>query len=107
MSESPVGPTLYRVSYSGRVQDQLRLLVTRARERGLAPQVLAALRAIDERLRLYPQFGQPFRDLTLEPAKLWVGVVPPLVVQYFLDEERRLVMVGVPILPLPNSGLDA
>jgi hypothetical protein len=71
----------------------------------LSAPVLQAVRQIDERLRIYPQFGQPLRDLVLEPLQLWIGVVPPLVVQYILDEERRVVMVVVPILPLPRSGL--
>ena len=105
MSEPPSPPVPYRVVYSGRVRNELRALIARARARGLAPQVLAAVRAIDERLRLYPQFGQPLRDLVLEPAQVWVGVVPPLVVQYTLDEQRRLVMVVVPLTALPDSGL--
>jgi hypothetical protein len=61
----------------------------------LGPQVLAALKKLDGLLHLYPQFGQPLRDLHLEPAQLWIGVVSPLVVRYILDEERRLVMVVV------------
>jgi hypothetical protein len=32
-------------------------------------------------------------------------VVPPLVVQYVLDEEKRLVMVVLPFRPLTRSGL--
>jgi len=65
----------------------------------------AAIQALDHRLRVYPQFGQPLRDLTVEPAQLWIATVPPLVVKYLLDEERRLVMVVQPITPLPGSGL--
>jgi hypothetical protein len=77
----------------------------RAASVGRQQQVLSALQEIDRRLHLYPQFGQPLRDLHLQPLQVWVGVVPPLVVQYVLDDERKLVMIGVPILPLPNSGL--
>jgi hypothetical protein len=106
MSESSGSPEPYRVSYSEQVRIELRDLISRARGRGLAPQVLAAAREIDKRLHIYPQFGQPLRDLKLEPAQLWVGVVPPLVVQYVLDEERRVVMVTVPIVPTAHSGLD-
>jgi hypothetical protein len=87
------------------VRDELKALVARARGLGLGPQVRAAVREIDRRLHVYPQFGQPLRDLTVEPARLWIGVVPPLVVQYVLDEERRLVMVVLPLTPLPESGL--
>jgi hypothetical protein len=72
----------------------------------LAGEVLAALKEIDRRLHIYPQFGDPLRDLKLEPTKIWVGTVRPLVVRYILDEERRLVLVGEPILPMPHCGLD-
>jgi hypothetical protein len=105
MSE-PAGTPPYRVAYSGRVRDGLKTLGARAKERGLGKEFLAAVRQLDERLRVYPQFGQPLYNLRLEPAQVWVGVVPPLVVQYSLDEERRLVMVASPIEPLPRSGLE-
>ena len=105
MSEPSSGPAPYQVAYSGWVKDELRALGARATARGLGSQFLAALKEIDQRLKVYPQFGEPLRDLELEPAQLWIGVIAPLVVQYVLDEERRLVMVSVPILPLPRSGL--
>jgi hypothetical protein len=105
MSDSPSPPEPYRVSYSGRVRDALRDLVERARRVGKDREVLAAVREIDQRLHIYPQFGQPLRDLTIEPARIWIAVVAPLVVQYVLDEDRRLVMVVLPLMPLPNSGL--
>lgn len=98
-------PPPYRVSYSGRVRDELERLITHARMRGLAPQVLAALKEIDYRLRVYPQFGEPIRDLARRPLCLWLGCVPPLTVHYVLDEERREVSVVVPFTPLPRSGL--
>src|SRR5262245_57584926 len=91
----------YRVAYSQRVRDELRELVQKAEALGLAPQVLAAAKVIDERLHVYPQFGQPLRDLILEPAKLWIGEARRLVVQYTLDEEKRIVMVPVPFRPIP------
>jgi hypothetical protein len=95
----------YRVVYSEKVRAGLKELAARARDRGLGAQLLAALQTIDYRLRIYPQFGDPLRDLALEPAQVWIGVIPPLVVQYVLDESKRLVMVVVPIVPLPHSGL--
>jgi hypothetical protein len=87
------------------VRNELKALLARARAHGLGPQVLAAVKEIDRRLQIYPQFGQPLRSLALEPAQLWIGVVEPLTVQYVLDEERHLVMVVVPLRPLPTSGL--
>jgi hypothetical protein len=106
MSESPDSPEPYQVSYSGRVRNEHRGLITRAKDRGPAPQVIAAVKEIDKLLRIYPQFGQPLRDLKLESAQLWIGVVSPLVVHYVLDEEWRAVMVVKPIQYAPHSGLD-
>jgi len=83
----------------------LRDLVLRAREVGQGEQVLAAIREIDSRLQIYPQFGQPLRDLSAESAQLWIGVVSPLVVQYVLDEAHRQVMIVHPLMALPRSGL--
>ena len=97
--------TPYRVSYSGRVHDELGKLAERARAGGQGQSFVAAVKEIDRRLRIYPQFGQPLYDLNREPLQVWVGVVPPLVVRYILDEERREVTVAEPILPLSNSGI--
>ena len=104
MSETIDSPVPYRVVYSERVRHELRALVARAREHGVGPQMLTAIKELDARLRVYPQFGEPLRDLKLEPARIWIGVVPPLVVHYLLDEERRHVIVAVPFTLLPNSG---
>jgi hypothetical protein len=106
MSEPSGKPALYRVSYSERVRTALRELIARAKNRGLAARILDALKELDKLLHVYPQFGEPLYNLKLEPAQVWVGSIPPLVMRYILDEERRLVMVVEPILPLPNSGLD-
>jgi hypothetical protein len=104
VSEPYNGLTPYRVVYSERVRTDLLRLAARARARGLGPSFLTALKEIDQRLRIYPQFGQPLCDLNLEPVQIWIGVVPPLVVRYSLDEQRRLVIVATPFLTLPNSG---
>ena len=93
------------MSYSGRVRDALKALVIRARGAGRGPEILAAIREIDRRLQVYPQFGQPLRGLSVDSARLWIGVVPPLVVQYVIDEERRQVSVVLPPSLFPNSGL--
>lgn len=106
MSETQGESGLYRVSYSGRVRDSLFELGLMARSRSRGNEFVAAVQEIDRVLQLYPQFGEPLRDLTAEPMTLWIGVIPPLVVRYCVDETRRLVMVGVPFLPLPGAGLD-
>jgi hypothetical protein len=104
VSEPSDSPVPYRVVYSEWARNELKKLTARARERGFGAEVLAALKKMDGLLRMYPQFGQPLRDLKVEPALLCVGVVPPLVVRYTLDEQRRLVTVVSPISTLPQSG---
>jgi hypothetical protein len=107
MNESPGNAaTEYSVSYSERVRDELRKLVARARARGLADKAIAAFEELERLLRIYPQFGQPLKDLNRPSASLWIGVVPPLVARYLLDEETRQVLVGYPIKTLRRSGLE-
>ena len=102
MSESSGGHAGYRVSCSERVRKGVRELLADARRKGRETQVLDALKEMDRRLHIYPQFGEPIRDLPALPGTLWIGVIPPLVVHYAVDDERRLVMVGLPIVSLPE-----
>ncbi len=105
MSEPANGPLRYQVIYSDDVRSALKSLVARARDRGLASQVLDAIKEINRRLELYPQFGEPLLDLVAEPGQIRIGVVPPLVVRYALYEEQRLVWVANPLNLLPRSGV--
>jgi hypothetical protein len=98
-------PTPYRVVYSERVRKALRGLIARAHEKGLGSQALGAAKEIDRRLRLYPQFGEPLVDLMQESGQVRLGTVGPLVVRYAVYEERRLVVVVRPILPMRGSEL--
>lgn len=82
---------------------ELRSLAAAARKSGADAQFLTALKEIDKRLHIYPQFGQPLCNMKLEQVQIWIGVVPPLVVRYALDDGRRLVMVATPFLLLPRS----
>jgi hypothetical protein len=107
MSEPTGGPATYRVIYSEFVRGELLRLFDRAKARGLGRQVYDAVQAINDRLRIYPQFGEPLYDLKLEPGQVWLGTVPPLTVRYVLIEARRLVMVVIPFTPLPGCGLEA
>lgn len=104
---NPAGeqPVTYRVIYSERVRQELRALLERAQARGIGRPVLDAVKGIDARLRVYPQFGQPLRDLATAGETLWIGVVEPVVVRYVVDEERRLVFVVVPLKVLSGFGL--
>jgi hypothetical protein len=60
MTEPSTRPIPYRVVYSERVRNALRSLIIRARDRGLGLQVLAAVKARDYLLHIYPQFGGTF-----------------------------------------------
>ena len=103
----PVEPgSNYRVAYSERVRKEIRRLSNRARACGKGPIFVAAVREIDRRLRIYPQFGQPLRDLKLTSARLWVCSIDPLVYRYVIDEKRRLVMVVELPLLLPGCGIE-
>ena len=95
----------YSVTYTGWVRAGLRELVTKAAQLGIGASIIAALKDLDYRLRIYPQFGQPLRDMAVMPGQLCVGVVPPLVARYVLDEKNRSVSVGARIQVLPGFGL--
>ncbi len=105
MSAAGEGPAHYRVVYSGQVRAHLQALLARAEALGLRPMIAAAVRDTDARLRVYPQFGQPLRDLATAGEALWIGAVGPLVVKYVIDEPRRLVFVVQQFQPLSRLGL--
>ena len=99
---------MYDVSYSGRVIEMLRQMI--ARNPSHAARILAAVRELDNRLRVYPQFGQPLRDLTVEGAQLWIATVDPLIVHYIVveadeAERKRQVMIVRPFRPFRHSGI--
>lgn len=99
---------MYEVTYSERVIEALMDMIRGNPKHANA--IRTAFREINRRLRIYPQFGQPLRDLVVEPAQLWVAVFTPLVVNYVLDEgdgdkRGRQVMVVRPFVPLPGLGI--
>lgn len=96
-------PEPYRVVYSGRVRQRLKVLADMARERGDGDDFVTALREFDRRLRLYPQFGEQLTDLRHEPGQMWVGSVRPLTMRYAVFDERRLVVVAATPVLLPKA----
>jgi hypothetical protein len=94
----------YQVSYSGQVRAEIQAIGARARAKGVGQAFVDALKAMDYRLRVFPQFGEPLRDLLLSPSKMWIGVIFPLVLHYSVDDERRVVMVASPVKTLPRCG---
>lgn len=94
----------YRVVYSERVRIELRALVGRAFDAGQGRALLDALKVLDARLRIYPQFGECRRDLSLSGQSQWAAAFPPLFVEYVVDELHRAVYVVIPIKALPHAG---
>jgi hypothetical protein len=99
-------PDPYQVSYSEDVREALRALLRRADRLGVGEETRAALQEIDYRLRIYPQFGEPFQDLQLPGATRWHAIHRELYVEYAILEDQRIVLVPVPIRPAPGTLLD-
>lgn len=106
MSQPSQGVPPFRVVYSERCREQFRQLLSRARARGRAAEVAQLVRDVNRRLEWIPlDFGEPTHDLVYLGIREYVGTVPPLVVTYAVDEDRRIVYVSVPFKLLPRSGL--
>jgi hypothetical protein len=93
----------YALSYTPHVRQAFAALLQGLTDRELAARVKEAAKVIEYRLRIYPQFGDPLRDFSTGNLTQWQGIVPPLIVRYVIDEERRLVMVGEPIRLMPGA----
>jgi hypothetical protein len=104
MSESFTNPVPYHVAYQEVVRNHLWSLVPLAKDRGWAPELGAALKKMDRILHIYPQYGEPLRDLELKPAQLWIAAFTPLVARYVLDEAKRVVIVVYSAAILPKLG---
>jgi hypothetical protein len=102
MSTPTEKPAPYRVVYSERVRARPKQLLARAAARGVGPQALSAVKEIDRLLHLYPQFGEPLKDLNTAGETEWIGTIGPLVVRYVVDEGRRIVLVLFPFPVLAN-----
>jgi hypothetical protein len=94
----------YRVVYSERVRTELRALTARAIAAGQGRAVLEALKVLDARLHIYPQFGDRRRDLSMAGQNQWHAAFPPLFVEYVIDEPNRAVYVVIPLQVLSNAG---
>ena len=98
-------PAPYRVVYSEMVQQRILVLADQAFERGDGEAFAAALRELHQRLRIYPQFGDPLIDLRHEPGQIRIGICRPISMRYGLYEMQRLVLVVVPpvLLRMPST----
>jgi hypothetical protein len=80
--------------------------VARAVAAGRGQEARDALKQISHILTTYPQYGEPLMDLPAVKQTIYVLSVGPLSVTYAIDEERRLVIIGVPFKPMPNCGFE-
>jgi hypothetical protein len=81
-------------------------LLERARAKGRLKEIAQTLRGIHTRLEWIPlDFGQPLKDYLHLGIKEHIGVLPPLVIKYGVDEARRIVYVGLAFSLLPKSNL--
>lgn len=104
MAESEPSP--YRVEYSEAVLQHIRLLATQATARGDGPAFTAALKELDRRLRVYPQFGDPQIDLTVGGGQLRIGIIRPISIRYGVNEDLRIVFCTAPPTLLPMDRLE-
>jgi hypothetical protein len=99
-------PVPYTVEYSSFVLQHFRLLARQASARGDGPAFTAALREFHRRLELFPQFGDPIIDLSVEKGQIRLGIIRPLSMRYGVYEERRLVLCGALPILLPMARPD-
>ena len=104
---APEPPARYRVVYSDAVKSRLRELSDVAIARGDGPAFLAALKAVADRLPVYPQFGDPIMDLVAEEGQIRLGIIRPISMRYGMYEDRRLVLCGTLPVLLPMARPDA
>jgi hypothetical protein len=103
-TEDPSPPRSYAIRPSARVVQDLRALSERATAAGFRQEFLDALKRINRILTIYPQFGEPLRDLQIPGQTLHALVSDPLLVRYILDETNSTVFIVEPFEVLPASG---
>lgn len=98
------GTAPYRVVYSERCRDGLQDLLDRTRTGKRYDEFAEAIRKIDLHLQWIPwDFGDPLRDYPGLGIQERIGTIPPLVVLFGVDEERKIVYVSRPFAPLPQA----
>ncbi len=101
-SDSPNGAA-FRVVYSQRVQNQIKVLAQRARQAGIGQEFLVALKAIDAALRQSPAtFGDPSHHLTAAKLTVYSRVRRPLLVTYSVHRDKPIVFLRS-FAPFPDN----
>ena len=88
--------TPYRVAYSEAVRAELRELLESAfrRSEAFGEEAVAAVKALEERLRTDPRtFGERRYSLSHLRLEVRIAVVPPLAVSFSVHEPEPLVFV--------------
>ena len=107
MSSPSNDPEPYDVVYSEAAKDSLARLVALARSRGLGAEAIQAVKEINDRLQLYPQFGEPVRDYEAIGITGYLGHIWQISFTYGVDEERRIVYLIRPPRALAGGPLAA
>ena len=84
----------FKLDASGVVKAQLRELLRKAKKKGFLPPMIEAFQRIENRLRTGPHdAGEPL--YTLGPPRIAMRIIAdsPLVVEYGVKEEQRVVLV--------------
>jgi hypothetical protein len=89
-------PHPYKVTHSALTGQEIKRLHQRAAQEGRGKQFVSALRAIYERLKNDPvNFGEPIFRLPALKLIVYQAGVSPVMVDYAVHEERRLVILRV------------
>jgi hypothetical protein len=91
------------------VERELDALEERATAAGAQQPFYDALDRIYEILRIYPQYGEVLRELTVAGASALTSrafAIAPLFIEYILDEPNRRVIIATPLRALPRSGFE-
>src|SRR5438552_3876427 len=95
--------SVFQVILAGPARAELRDLHQRARSKGRGKELILAVKRITARLRSDPDhFGEARFRLQYLNLEVRVGTVPPVLVVYGINKERRIVFVR-DFLLLPGS----
>jgi hypothetical protein len=92
------GDIYFSVTYSGRVEDSLRMAADRAEAAGRLPEVTDAVTLLRTWLRSDPEtLGEPYRVHRSRELTEYLGFVGPLVVRYLIHHAMQHVYVVYPV----------
>ncbi len=104
----PPSPPLYRIETIPLVERALEALQERAFAANRGKEFESALEEIYRRLQIYPQYGEIHKELKQGEAVYTsrAFTIPPLFVEYIVDELNRRVYITAPLKAMPHSGFE-